>query len=197
MAKAGVCVCLGWLGAARRAKSDQAYDVKQTRCQKCDYKIKASLQKSSQFEVFQIKEFTAVNLIRVPMEEYVLVAAEEGGEICEVDLESNGTLGLGTVQAMFGEQVTLLQYRNPTTGMLRVVRVSDGAIQAPKSGWGKTVYFVSAVRGESAIATLCIKSENHILALMTPVLLSCLILSRCSSGQGGYDTRYEIYANVN
>ena len=75
------------------------------------------------------------------MEEYVLVAAEEGGEICEVDLESNGTLGLGTVQAMFGEQVTLLQYQNPTTGMLRVVRVSDSAIQAPKGGWGKTVYF--------------------------------------------------------
>ena len=126
------------------------------------------------------------------MEEYVLVAAEEGGEICEVDLESNGTLGLGTVQAMFGEQVTLLQYQNPTTGMLRVVRVSDSAIQAPKGGWGKTVYFVGAVRGESAIATLCIKLNLRIilaLYLMTPVLLSCLILSRCSSGQGGYDTR--------
>ncbi len=29
------------------------------------------------------------------MEDYVLVAREEGGETCEVDLEPNGSLGLG------------------------------------------------------------------------------------------------------
>ena len=94
--------------------------------------------------------------------EYVLVAAEEGGEVCEVDLEPNSTLGLGTVQALACDTAAIpepshwdatnhpcLGWCNPSTeGWLR----KDGVL-------------VGAVQGESAIATLCIKSGNYSCAL--------------------------------
>lgn len=83
------------------------------------------------------------------MEDYVVVAREEGGEACEVDLEPNGSLGLDTLQAMFGN-VSCLKYRNPTTGMVRIVRIVDGVIHPPKGGWGDTVYFVGTCTGTTA-----------------------------------------------
>jgi hypothetical protein len=82
------------------------------------------------------------------MEDYVVVA-REGGEACEVDLEPNGSLGLNTLQSMF-RNVSCLKYRNPTTGMVKVVRIVDGVIHPPQGGWGDTVYFVGTCTGTAA-----------------------------------------------
>jgi hypothetical protein len=70
------------------------------------------------------------------MEDYVLMAREEGGEACEVDLEPNGSLGLDTLQSMFGN-VSCLKYRNPTTGMVRIVRIVDGVIHPHEGRMGR------------------------------------------------------------
>ncbi|XP_042909396.1 TAR DNA-binding protein 43 isoform X1 [Parasteatoda tepidariorum] len=71
---------------------------------------------------------------------YVQVAEEEGEEPIEVPCEEDGSLLLTTLAAQFPGTCGL-KYRNPATGTMRGVRVSDGKlVPPPGSGWDDSLY---------------------------------------------------------
>lgn len=57
------------------------------------------------------------------------------GEIIEVDIEENRTVGLETLKSLFGPEVSALTYTNPSSGRERVVRVSENKLLEPVDGW--------------------------------------------------------------
>jgi hypothetical protein len=57
------------------------------------------------------------------------------GEIIEVDIEENRTVGLETLKSLFGTEVSALTYTNPSSGRERVVRVSDSKLLEPVGCW--------------------------------------------------------------
>ncbi|XP_054717844.1 TAR DNA-binding protein 43-like isoform X2 [Uloborus diversus] len=71
---------------------------------------------------------------------YIQVAEDEGEEPIEVPCEEDGTLLLTTLAAQFPGTCGL-KYRNPDTGTMRGVRVTDGKLNPPPgTGWGNSLY---------------------------------------------------------
>ena len=69
------------------------------------------------------------------MEDFILCRSKDG-TVLEIDIEDDGTIGLETLNSVFGETATGLTYTNPSTGRERLVRVSDKKMLEPKDGWG-------------------------------------------------------------
>lgn len=71
---------------------------------------------------------------------YVQVAEDEGEEPIEVPCEEDGTLLLSTLAAQFPGTCGL-KYRNPATGTMRGIRLTDGKLNPPYgTGWGNSLY---------------------------------------------------------
>ena len=82
--------------------------------------------------------------------DYIAVM-EEGKEPVEVELEEDLTIALSTLSNEFGTGISGLSYRNPKTGLRRVLRVSgDGTrVNPPREGWSSELtYVVSRVKSE-------------------------------------------------
>ncbi|KAK1157322.1 TAR DNA-binding protein 43-like isoform X1 [Acipenser oxyrinchus oxyrinchus] len=73
---------------------------------------------------------------------YVRVAEDENEEPMEIPSEDDGTVLLSTVAAQFPGACGL-RYRNPVSQCMRGVRVMEGVLQAPETGWGNLVYVVN------------------------------------------------------
>ncbi|XP_033337512.1 TAR DNA-binding protein-43 homolog isoform X3 [Megalopta genalis] len=74
------------------------------------------------------------------MSSYIQVAEDEGDEPIELPTEDDSTLLLTTVTAQFPGTCGL-KYRNPESRTMRGIRLVDGRLHPPESGWGKAVYF--------------------------------------------------------
>ena len=82
--------------------------------------------------------------------DYIAVM-EEGGEPVEVELEEDHTVTLSTLSNEFGSGISGLSYRNPKTGLRRVLRISgDGTrVNPSRDGWSSELtYVVSRVKRE-------------------------------------------------
>jgi len=88
--------------------------------QKCSIKIEADLES---------------------MMDWVAVVAEEGEEPIEIPTENDGTILLSSLRAQFSEAIGL-KFRNPSTNILRGVRMLDNVLHAPYPGqkWGNCTY---------------------------------------------------------
>ncbi|XP_041377888.1 TAR DNA-binding protein 43-like isoform X2 [Gigantopelta aegis] len=73
------------------------------------------------------------------MSPYIQVAEEEGDEPMEVPVEDDGTLLLTTLAAQFPGSCGL-KYRNPDSGSMRGIRLSDGRLYPPDCDWGGYVF---------------------------------------------------------
>ncbi|RXM35150.1 TAR DNA-binding protein 43 [Acipenser ruthenus] len=73
---------------------------------------------------------------------YIRVAEDENEEPMEIPSEDDGTVLLSTVAAQFPGACGL-RYRNPVSQCMRGVRVMEGVLQAPETGWGNLVYVVN------------------------------------------------------
>jgi len=73
------------------------------------------------------------------MSQYIQVAEEEGEEPMEVPSEDDGTLLLSTLSAQFPGACGL-KYRNPDTGAMRGIRLSDGRLYPPDTDWSNRIY---------------------------------------------------------
>ena len=85
--------------------------------------------------------------------DYIAVM-EEGGEPVEVELEEDFTITLSTLSNEFGSGISGLSYRNPTTGLRRVLRISgDGTrVNPPREGWSsEMMYVVSRVKSKGIV----------------------------------------------
>ncbi|XP_075695487.1 TAR DNA-binding protein 43 [Rhinoderma darwinii] len=74
--------------------------------------------------------------------EYIRVAEDENEEPMEIPSEDDGTVLLSTVTAQFPGACGL-RYRNPVNQCMRGVRLVEGILHAPESGWGNLVYVVN------------------------------------------------------
>ncbi|KAG7207922.1 hypothetical protein KM043_009511 [Ampulex compressa] len=74
------------------------------------------------------------------MSSYIQVAEDEGEEPIELPTEEDSTLLLTTLSAQFPGTCGL-KYRNPESRTMRGVRLVDGRLHPPESGWGKAIYF--------------------------------------------------------
>ncbi|UYV82001.1 TARDBP [Cordylochernes scorpioides] len=74
------------------------------------------------------------------MTSYIQVAEDENDEPIELPCEDDGTLLLTTLAAQF-PSVCGLKYRNQETGSMRGVRLVDGRLHPPESGWSNMVYY--------------------------------------------------------
>ncbi|XP_075459609.1 TAR DNA-binding protein 43 isoform X2 [Ascaphus truei] len=74
--------------------------------------------------------------------EYIRVAEDENEEPMEIPSEDDGTVLLSTVTAQFPGACGL-RYRNPVNQCMRGVRLVEGILNAPESGWGNLVYVVN------------------------------------------------------
>ena len=82
--------------------------------------------------------------------DYIAVM-EEGGEPVEVELEEDHTVTLSTLSNEFGSGISGLSYRNPKTGLRRVLRISGRGtrVNPPRDGWpSELTYVVSRVKSE-------------------------------------------------
>lgn len=75
------------------------------------------------------------------MTQYIQVAEDEREEPIEIPSEEDGTLLLTTVAAQFPGACGM-KYRNPSTGNLRGIRMTDGTLYPPDGVWGHHVYIV-------------------------------------------------------
>ncbi|XP_040182305.1 TAR DNA-binding protein 43 isoform X2 [Rana temporaria] len=82
------------------------------------------------------KEFAAMEM------EYIRVAEDENEEPMEIPSEDDGTVLLSTVTAQFPGACGL-RYRNPVNQCMRGVRLVEGILHAPETGWGNLVYVVN------------------------------------------------------
>ncbi|XP_064610634.1 TAR DNA-binding protein 43-like [Liolophura sinensis] len=78
------------------------------------------------------------------MSAYVQVTSGENDEPMEIPCEEDGTLLLSSLAALFPKACGL-RFRNPDTGSMRGIRVSDGKLYPPPAGnddstWGTRVY---------------------------------------------------------
>ncbi|KAG8568479.1 hypothetical protein GDO81_014018 [Engystomops pustulosus] len=78
--------------------------------------------------------------------EYIRVAEDENEEPMEIPSEDDGTVLLSTVTAQFPGACGL-RYRNPVNQCMRGVRLVEGILHAPESGWGNLVYVVNYPKG--------------------------------------------------
>uniref|UniRef100_A0A8C5LT30 TAR DNA-binding protein 43 n=1 Tax=Leptobrachium leishanense TaxID=445787 RepID=A0A8C5LT30_9ANUR len=74
--------------------------------------------------------------------EYIRVAEDENEEPMEIPSEDDGTVLLSTVTAQFPGACGL-RYRNPVNQCMRGVRLVEGILHAPESGWGNLIYVVN------------------------------------------------------
>ncbi|XP_029434480.1 TAR DNA-binding protein 43 [Rhinatrema bivittatum] len=74
--------------------------------------------------------------------EYIRVTEDENDEPMEIPTEDDGTVLLSTVTAQFPGACGL-RYRNPVNQCMRGVRLVEGILHAPESGWGNLVYVVN------------------------------------------------------
>lgn len=70
---------------------------------------------------------------------YIKVVAEDGDEPLELPTEEDGTILLTTLSAQFPGSCGL-KYRNPDSGTMRGIRLSDGRLYPPDNDWGKQVF---------------------------------------------------------
>lgn len=90
------------------------------------------------------------------MSQYIKVVAEDGDEPLELPTEEDGTLLLTTLSAQFPGSCGL-KYRNPDTGTMRGIRLSDGRLYPPDNDWGKQVFFCVFPKGMCTIAiAICV-----------------------------------------
>ncbi|XP_061688138.1 TAR DNA-binding protein 43 isoform X2 [Syngnathoides biaculeatus] len=75
-------------------------------------------------------------------EVYVRVAEEENEEPMEIPSEDDGTVLLSTVSAQFPGACGL-RFRSPVSQCMRGVRIVEGVLHAPETGWGNMVYVVN------------------------------------------------------
>lgn len=72
--------------------------------------------------------------------QWVNVVQEEGGEILEIQVESNGTILLENIQNIV-PGITTLKYRNPVNYVSRVLKCVNGVIDPPgDDGWEDICY---------------------------------------------------------
>lgn len=74
------------------------------------------------------------------MSAYLQVAEDEGEEPIELPTEDDTTLLLSTLAAQFPGTCGL-KYRNPESRTMRGVRLVDGRLHPPESGWGNSIYY--------------------------------------------------------
>ena len=72
---------------------------------------------------------------------YIKAVADEGDEPLELPVEEDGSILLTTLSAQFPGSCGL-KYRNPDTGTMRGIRLSDGRLYPPDKDWGKSQVFV-------------------------------------------------------
>ncbi|KAG7251331.1 hypothetical protein CRUP_019472 [Coryphaenoides rupestris] len=75
-------------------------------------------------------------------EVYIRVAEEENEEPMEIPSEDDGTVLLSTVSAQFPGACGL-RFRSPVSQCMRGVRLVEGILHAPETGWGNLVYVVN------------------------------------------------------
>jgi hypothetical protein len=80
------------------------------------------------------------------MNQYIKVVADDGEEPLELPTEEDGTILLTTLSAQFPGSCGL-KYRNPDTGTMRGIRLSDGRLYPPDSDWGKQVFYCVFPKG--------------------------------------------------
>ncbi|CAL8402484.1 unnamed protein product [Arctogadus glacialis] len=73
---------------------------------------------------------------------YIRVAEEENEEPMEIPSEDDGTVLLSTVSAQFPGACGL-RFRSPVSQCMRGVRLVEGLLHAPETGWGNLVYVVN------------------------------------------------------
>lgn len=82
---------------------------------------------------------------------YIQVAEDEAEEPIEVPCEEDGTLLLSTLAAQF-PGCCGLKYRNPGTGTMRGIRLTDGKLNPPfGTGWGNSLYVCVFPKGNNSI----------------------------------------------
>ncbi|XP_034022197.1 TAR DNA-binding protein 43-like isoform X2 [Thalassophryne amazonica] len=75
-------------------------------------------------------------------EVYIRVAEEENEEPMEIPSEDDGTVLLSTVSAQFPGACGL-RFRSPVSQCMRGVRLVEGVLHAPETGWGNMVFVVN------------------------------------------------------
>lgn len=73
------------------------------------------------------------------MNYYIQVAEDESEEPIELPCEDDGTLLLTTLAAQFPGTCGL-KFRNPESGAMRGVRLADGRLHPPETGWGNIIF---------------------------------------------------------
>lgn len=81
------------------------------------------------------------------MNYYIQVAEDDSEEPIELPCEDDGTLLLTTLAAQFPGTCGL-KFRNPETGTIRGVRLAEGRLHSPESGWGNLVFFCVFPKGK-------------------------------------------------
>lgn len=92
------------------------------------------------------------------MSAYVQVTSGENDEPMEIPCEEDGTLLLSSLAALFPKACGL-RFRNPDTGSMRGIRVSDGKLYPPPAGnsdptWGTRVYLAVFPKGSKLVHKL-------------------------------------------
>ena len=77
------------------------------------------------------------------MSQYIHVAENEEEEPMEIPSEDDGTLLLSTLNAQFPGSCGL-KYRNPESGSMRGIRLSDGRLYPPDGEWTNRIYLQSS-----------------------------------------------------
>uniref|UniRef100_A0A915HGQ7 TAR DNA-binding protein 43 N-terminal domain-containing protein n=1 Tax=Romanomermis culicivorax TaxID=13658 RepID=A0A915HGQ7_ROMCU len=75
---------------------------------------------------------------------FVIVSGAKKGpsnEKYELPLNTEGSLKLETLRVTF-PGVSALQYKNPESGIMRVLKEEKGLIMPPPEGWGKTEFSI-------------------------------------------------------
>ena len=76
------------------------------------------------------------------MDDYIEVSEGPGEEVAEISLEPDGSVGIDTLCAEFGEGVTGLSYINLASGNRRVVRVAGEYLLPPCGKWIDCVHYI-------------------------------------------------------
>lgn len=93
------------------------------------------------------------------MEDFILCKSKDGN-VLEIDVEDDETVGLETLKSVFGEKATGLTYTNPSTGRERLVRVSDKKMLEPKDGWGTPERVYCVTFGQEELNSPGVRAER-------------------------------------
>lgn len=102
------------------------------------------------------------------MSQYIHVAENEEEEPMEIPSEDDGTLLLSTLNAQFPGSCGL-KYRNPESGSMRGIRLSDGRLYPPDGEWTNRVYFAVFPKDNN-------KKKDEAVAVETSVVHSANLL---------------------